>query len=66
VELNGTAQTEDTATQLQRNLGKTEKLNSQATEQASLLAVALLGCFLVSAVLTCICDSFVSFDGTKG
>jgi hypothetical protein len=51
---------------VQCNSQKTEKLNSQATEQASLLTVALLCSFQVSAVLMCFCDSFVSFDSTKG
>jgi hypothetical protein len=45
---------------------KTEKLNSQATELASRLTLALPRSFLVSAVLTCYCDSFVSLEGTKG
>jgi hypothetical protein len=63
MELNGAAQIEETATQLQRNSLKTEKLNSQATEQASLLTVTLPPSFLVSAVLTYFCDSLVSLDG---
>jgi hypothetical protein len=66
VALNGATQIEETPTQLQRNSRKTERLDSQATEQASLLTVAFPRSFLVSAVLTCICDSFVCFDGTKG
>jgi hypothetical protein len=66
VELNGTAQIDETATQLQRNSLKTEELNSQAIEQASLLTVALPRSFLVSAVRMCVCDSFVTFDSTKG
>jgi hypothetical protein len=51
--------------QLLHNLRKTEKLNFQPTEKARLLTVALPRSFLVSSVLTCFCDSFVSFDGTK-
>jgi hypothetical protein len=66
MELNGSAQIEETATQLQRNSRKTEKLNSQATEQANLLEVASSRSFLVSAVLTCFCDAFTSLDGRKG
>jgi hypothetical protein len=65
VELNGAAQTEETATQLQRNSRKTKELNYQATEQVSLLTAALQRSFLVSAVLWCFCDSFVSLDGRK-
>jgi hypothetical protein len=50
----------------QRNSRKTKKLNSQATEQASLFIVSLQRSFLVSAVLTCcFCDSFASLHGTK-
>jgi hypothetical protein len=41
MELNGAAQIKETITQLRRNSWKTEKLNSQATEQASLLTVTL-------------------------
>jgi hypothetical protein len=48
----------------QRKLRKRQR-NSQATEQASLLTVALPRSFLVSAVLTCFCDSFASLDGTR-
>jgi hypothetical protein len=66
VELNGVAQIEKTAMQLQRNSRKAEKLKSQATEQASLLTDVLPRRVLVSGVLTCFCDSFVSFDGKKG
>jgi hypothetical protein len=66
MELNGATQIEETATQLQRNSRKTEKPNSQATEQASLLIVALSRSFLVSAVLTYFCDSLASLYGTKG
>jgi hypothetical protein len=47
MELNGAAQIEETATQL----GERQKLNFQATEQASLFTVALPRGFLVSAVL---------------
>jgi hypothetical protein len=64
--MNGAAQIEETATQLQDNLRKSEKLNFRATEQASLLTVALPRTFLVSAVLTGFCDSFLSFDDMKG
>jgi hypothetical protein len=66
VELNGATQIEETATRLQRNLWKTKRVNSQATEQASLLTVALQSTFVVFAVLTCFCVSFSSLDGTKG
>jgi hypothetical protein len=66
VELNGAAQIEEMATQLQHNSRKIEKLNFQATEQATLLAVALPRSFLVSAVQKCFCDSVVSFDSVKG
>jgi hypothetical protein len=55
----------ETTTQLQRNSKRTEEVNFQASEEASLLTVALPRSFLVSAILTCFCDSFVSFDGTK-
>jgi hypothetical protein len=48
MELNGVVQIEETAMQLWR---KTEKLNFQATEQASLLTIVLQCGFLVSAVL---------------
>jgi hypothetical protein len=58
-ELNGAAQIEEMAMQLQCNSRKTEKLNSQATKQASLLKAALLHSFLLSAFLTCFCDSFL-------
>jgi hypothetical protein len=61
VELNGAAQIQETATQLQRTSQKTKKLLS--TEQASLLTVELQRSFQVSAVLTCFCDSFASPDG---
>jgi hypothetical protein len=64
--LNGAGQIEQTATQLQRNSRETEKLNSQATEQTSLLTVVLQRSYLVSAVLTCFCDSFASLDGAQG
>jgi hypothetical protein len=64
-ELIGAAQIEDTATRLQGNSRKTEKLNVQATEQASLLTVAFPRSFLVSTVLTWFCDSFPSLDGMK-
>jgi hypothetical protein len=60
LELNGAVQIEKTAMQFQRNSWKTEKLSSQATEQASLLTVALPSSFLVSVVLTCFCDLFLS------
>jgi hypothetical protein len=63
VEPNGAAQIEDTATQLQRNSRKTEKFNSQTTEQASLLTFASQHSFMVSAVLMRFCDSFGSSDG---
>jgi hypothetical protein len=43
-----------------------QKLNALTAEQASLLIVALPRSLTVSAVLTCFCDLFVSFDGTKG
>jgi hypothetical protein len=66
VELNGAMEIEETTGQLQRNSRKTEKLNSQATKQASLLTNALPRSFLVSVVLTRFCDSFVSLDSTKG
>jgi hypothetical protein len=66
VELNGGAQTEKMATQLQCNSLKTEKLNSQATDHARFLTVALPHSFLVSTILTCFCDSFPSLDGSKG
>jgi hypothetical protein len=66
VGLNGAAQTEETATQLQRNSWKTKILNSQVTEQASVLTVAMQHSFLVPADLTCFCDSFASSDGMKG
>jgi hypothetical protein len=66
VKLNGAAQIKETATQLQLKSRKTEKLKSHATEHASLLTVAFQHSFLVTAVLTRFCDSFVSFDGTKG
>jgi hypothetical protein len=56
VELNGAVHIEETAMQLQLRLRKTEKLNSQAYEQASLHTVALQHSFVVSAVLTCFCD----------
>jgi hypothetical protein len=46
---------------LQRNSWKAKKLNSRATEQASLLTVALQRSFLVSPALMCFCDSFVFF-----
>jgi hypothetical protein len=49
----------------QRNLQKTEKLNSHATEQASLLTVALPHSFLVSAVLTCFSDSFAFYEAAN-
>jgi hypothetical protein len=62
VELTGAAQIEEMATQLVEDL----EFNSQAAEQASLLTVVLACSFLMSAVLTCFCDSFVSLDGTKG
>jgi hypothetical protein len=39
----------------QRNSQKTEKLNSQAIEQASLLTIALPRSFLVPPVITCFC-----------
>jgi hypothetical protein len=41
MELNGAAQIEETALQLQRNLQKTEKLNCYITEEASLVIVAM-------------------------
>jgi hypothetical protein len=41
VEMSGAAQIEETATQLHRNSRNTKKLNSQATEKASLFTVAL-------------------------
>jgi hypothetical protein len=66
MELNGAALIEKTATQLQHNSRKTEKFNSQVTEQASLLTVALPRSFLVSTVLTHFCDSLASLDGAKG
>jgi predicted amidohydrolase len=66
MELHGAAQIDETTTQLQRNARKTEKLNSQATEQASLLIVVLPRSCLVSAVLAYFCDSLASLDGTKG
>jgi hypothetical protein len=68
MELNGAAQVEETATLLQRNSRKTKKLNSQETEQASLLTVALPRSFLVSGALTCFYDSFASLlvDGMEG
>jgi hypothetical protein len=66
VKLNGAVQIEEMARQLQHNSWKTEKLNSQATEKASLLTVAFPTSFLVSAVLTHFCNSFVSLDDTKG
>jgi hypothetical protein len=44
-------QTEETATRLQRNSWKTKKLNFKATEQASLLTLALQHSFLVSAIV---------------
>jgi hypothetical protein len=66
VELNWAVQTEETATRFQRNLLKTKKLNSQATEQASLLTVSLECSFTMSVVLTLFCDSFASLDGMKG
>jgi hypothetical protein len=50
----------------QRNSRKTEKLNSQATGQASVPTVMLPNSFLVSAVPTYFCDSLASVDGTKG
>jgi hypothetical protein len=56
MELNGAVQIEETAMQLQLKLRKTEKLNSQANEQASLHIVALQHSFVVSAALTCFCD----------
>jgi hypothetical protein len=62
MKLNGTAQIEER----QSNSWKTEKFNSQTTEQANFLAVAFSQNFLVSAILMCFCDSFVSLDGTKG
>jgi hypothetical protein len=45
--VNGAAQIEETATQL----AEIKKLSFQATEHASLLTIALLRGFLVSAVL---------------
>jgi hypothetical protein len=65
VELKWAAQTEETATGLQRNSWKTKKLNSHGTEKAVLLTVAFQRSFLVSAVLMCLCDSFVSLDGRE-
>jgi hypothetical protein len=65
VELNGAAQIEEMAMQLQHNSQKIEKLSSQASKQASLLSIAFQHSFMVSSVLTCFCDSFVSFDGMK-
>jgi hypothetical protein len=66
VELNGAVQIEEIAMQLQHNSQKTEKLDSQATEQASFLTVALPPSFLLSGDLMCFCDSFASLDGMKG
>jgi hypothetical protein len=57
MDMNGAAQIEETATQLQHNSQKTEKLNSQIIGQASLLTVALPRSYLVSALLTYACDS---------
>jgi hypothetical protein len=53
------------AMQLQHNSWKTMKLNSQATEQARLLTVALQHRFLVSAILSCLYDSFACLDVMK-
>jgi hypothetical protein len=50
MELNGAAQIEEMAMQLQCNLQKTEKLNSQADEQANLLTVVLPCSFIVAAI----------------
>jgi hypothetical protein len=50
VQLSGAAQIEEMAKQLQRISQKTEKLNSQEIEQASLLTVALPRSFLVLVV----------------
>jgi hypothetical protein len=66
VELNGVEQIEETATQLQRNSRMTEILNSQETEQVSLLTLAFPHGFLISAVTSCFSDSFASLNGTKG
>jgi hypothetical protein len=48
-----------------RNSGKTENVNSQATEQDSLLTVALPRIFLVSAVVMYFYDSLASLNVTK-
>jgi hypothetical protein len=60
-----TTQIEEMATQLQRDSRKAENLNSQASEQASIVTVALPRGFLVSAVLTYFSDSLASLDDTK-
>jgi hypothetical protein len=62
VELNGAAQIEETAAQLQRNSRKTEKLNYQATEQAYLLIVALLRSF--NFFLICIVGGGIKVHST--
>jgi hypothetical protein len=65
MELNLIARTEEMATLWQCNPWKTKTLNSQATEQASLLTVALQHSVQVLAVLTCFYASFASLDDTK-
>jgi hypothetical protein len=62
VELNGAAQIEETATQL-AEVWETQLPGNWASQSSH---SALPRSFLVSAVLTCFCDSFVSFDGMKG
>jgi hypothetical protein len=62
LELNWAPQFDETATQL-AEVWETQLPGNWAT---SLLTVALQRSFLVSAVLTCFCDSFVPFDSTKG
>jgi hypothetical protein len=66
VELNWAAKTVEAAMRFQCNSWKTKKLNSQATEKASLITVALPRSFLVPAVLTCFCDVFASLDDMGG